>query len=77
MLVDFIQKYLEYYVTQNPLVVEESLSQALGCNLNFLIIVNKENPSSICILNVFHVLWFHKCLCFSILYMIYLTCLYT
>ena len=35
--------------TQNPLVAEDSLSQALGCNLNSFIIANKENPSSICI----------------------------
>ena len=46
MLVEFIQKSLEQW-TQNPLVAEESLSQALGCNLNFFIIDNKENPSSI------------------------------
>ena len=58
------------------MVAEESLSQALGCNLNYFIIVNKDNPSSICVLNVFHILWFDKHLCFSILYMIYLTQLY-
>ena len=46
--------------TQNPLVAEESLSQALGCNLNLFTIVNKENPSSICVLNVFHVSWFDE-----------------
>ena len=46
--------------TQNPLVAEESLSQALGCNLNSFTIVNKENPSSKCVLNVFHVLWFDE-----------------
>ena len=62
--------------TQNPLAAEESLSQALGCNLNSFIIVNKENPSSICVLNVSHILWFDKYLCFSILYTIYLTWLY-
>ena len=60
--------------THNPLVVEESLSQALGCNLNSFIIVNKENPSSICVLNVFHVSWFDEYLWLSTLYMIYLTC---
>ena len=40
------------------------------------IIVNKENPSSICVLNVSHILWFDKYLYFSILCMIYLTHLY-
>ena len=75
MLVEFMQKSLDSG-NQNPLVAEESLSQELGCNMNSFIIVNKENPSSVCVLNVSHVLWFDKCLCFSILYMIYLTCLY-
>ena len=48
MLVDFIQKSLEQWNLES-LVAEESLSQALGCNLNSLIIVNKENPSSMCL----------------------------
>ena len=46
--------------TQNPLVVEESLSQALGCNINSFTIVNKENHSSKFVLNVFHVSWFDE-----------------
>ena len=45
MLVVYLQKYLE----QNPLDVEESLFQALGCNLNSFTIVNKENPYSKCV----------------------------
>ena len=48
MLVDCIQNSLESG-TQNPLVVEESLSQTFGCTLNFLIIDNKEITSSICV----------------------------
>ena len=48
MLVDFIQN-LWITETQNPLVAEESLSQALGCNLNSFIVDNKKNPSSICV----------------------------
>ena len=59
MLVDFIQNIWSSE-TQNPLVAEESLSQALGCNLNLFTIVNKENPSSICALNVFHALLFDE-----------------
>ena len=59
--------------TQNPLVAEESLFQALGCNLNSLTIVNKENPYSKCVLNVFHVSWFDEYLWLSTLYTIYLT----
>ena len=47
-------------ITQNPLVAEKFLSQALGCNMNSFTIVNKENPSSKCVLNVFHVLWFDE-----------------
>ena len=60
--------------TQNPLVAEESLSQELGCNLNSFIIVNKENPSSTCVLNVFHVSWFDEYLWLSTLCIVYLTC---
>ena len=60
--------------TQNPLIAKESLSQALGCNLYSFTIVNKENHSSKCVLNVFHVSSFNEYLWLSTLYMIYLTC---
>ena len=59
MLVVSIQKSLEQQKS-DPLVAVESLSHALGCNLNSFTIVNKENPSSKCVLNVFHVSWFDE-----------------
>ena len=57
-----------------PLVAEESLFQVLGCNLISFTIVNKENPYSKCVLNVFHVSWFDEYLWLSTLYIVYLTC---
>ena len=51
MLVVYLQKYLE----QNPLDVEESLFQALGCTLISFTVVNKENSSSNFVLSLFHV----------------------
>ena len=60
--------------TQNPLVVEESLFQALGCTLISFTIVNKENPSSNFVLSHFHVSWFDEYLWLSTLYIVYLTC---
>ena len=59
MLVDYYRS-LWSSGTQNPLVVEESLFQASGCNFTSFTIVNKENPYSKCVLNVFHVSWFDE-----------------
>ena len=56
MLVVCIQKSWSSR-TQSPLVVEESLFQALGCTFISFTIVNKENPSSNFVLSLFHVLW--------------------
>ena len=55
MLVVYLQKSWSS-TTQSPLVVEESLSQKLGCTL-ISFTDNKENSSSNLVLSLFHVLW--------------------
>ena len=59
MLVVSIQKSSSNR-TQNHLVAEESLFQALGCNLISFTISNKENPYSKSVMNIFHVSWFDE-----------------
>ena len=55
MLVVYLQKSWSRK-TQNPLVAEDYLFQALGCTLISFTIVNKENYSSNFVLSLFHVL---------------------
>ena len=59
MLVVYLQKSWSS-ITQSPLVVEESLFQALGYTLISFTIVNKENSSSNFVLSLFHVSWFDE-----------------
>ena len=60
--------------TRNPLVAEESLSQALGCTLISFTIVNKENYSFNFVLSLFHVSWFDEYFLLNTPYIVYLTC---